>query len=211
MQLPVRNVAGDTVGEVELRDDIFAIEPNTAVMHQAAVRQMANARLGTHKTKKRAEVRGGGRKPWRQKGTGRARQGSTRSPQWKGGGTVFGPVPHSYAKKMNRKMRRLALCSALSSKAGEEQILVMDELALPSHKTKEMKGLLERLGIESSILVLLNAEDSAVELSSRNLPNVKTLRTTCLGVRDLLIYDYVLIPLDAVEAIHGWLGASEES
>ena len=211
MQLPVRNLAGETVGEIDLRDDIFSIEPNIAVMHQASVRQMANARLGTHKTKKRSEVRGGGRKPWRQKGTGRARQGSIRAPQWKGGGTVFGPVPRSYRKKMNRKMRRLALCSALSIKAGEEQILVLEDLALPSHKTKEMKRLMQRLSLDSSVLVLLDRENAAVELSARNLSNIKTLRTNCLSVRDLLIYDYVLMPLAAVDAIHSWLGASEKS
>ena len=211
MQLPVRNLAGETVGEVDLRDDIFGIAPNMAVMHQAAVRQMANAHLGTHKTKKRGEVRGGGRKPWRQKGTGRARQGSIRAPQWKGGGNVFGPQPRSYAQKMNRKMRRLALCSALSVKVSEEQILVLESLALPSHKTKEMKGLLERLSVGSSALVLLNAEETTVELSARNLPNVKTLRADCLSVRDLLVYDYVLLPLKAVEMIHEWLGAATEA
>ena len=112
MLVPVKNMAGETVGEIELQDYVFGIEPNIPVMHQALVRQLANARLGTHKTKTRAEVRGGGRKPWRQKGTGRARQGSIRAPQWKGGGTVFGPQPRSYAQKMNRKMRRLALRSA---------------------------------------------------------------------------------------------------
>ncbi len=206
MRVPVRNMVGETVGEIDLRDDVFGIEPNLAVMHQAVVRQMANARLGTHDTKTRSEVRGGGAKPWRQKGTGRARQGSIRAPQWKGGGTVFGPQPRSYAQKMNRKMRRLALRSALSAKAAESQVLVMDALELAEPKTKAMAEMLARLNIDSSALILLPEANANVERSARNLGSVKTLRANCLSVRDLLGYDYIVIPREAVEMIHAQLG-----
>jgi len=206
MRVPVRNMVGETVGEIDLRDDVFGIEPNLAVMHQAVVRQMANARLGTHSTKTRGEVRGGGAKPWRQKGTGRARQGSIRAPQWKGGGTVFGPQPRSYAQKMNRKMRRLALRSALSAKAAESQVFVMDALELAEPKTKAMAEMLARLNIDSSALILLPEANANVERSARNLGSVKTLRANCLSVRDLLGYDYIVIPREAVEMIHAQLG-----
>jgi large subunit ribosomal protein L4 len=202
MQVPVRNMAGETVGEIELRDRVFGIEPNVAVMYQALLRQQANARLGTHKTKTRAEVRGGGRKPWRQKGTGRARQGSIRAPQWRGGGTVFGPQPRSYAQRMNRKMRRLALRSALSVKAQDDQVVVMEHLEMPSPKTREMSALLQRLNLDASVLILLPKANENVELSTRNLPNVKTLRANCLSVRDILGYDYVVLTQDAVDMVH---------
>lgn len=208
MRVPVRNMAGETVGEVELRDDVFGIEPNLAVMHQAVVRQQSNARLGTHQTKTRGLVSGGGAKPWRQKGTGRSRQGSIRSPQWKGGGIVFGPHPRGYEQKMNRKMRRLALRSALSSKARADRLVVMDALQLDAPRTKEMAGLLGRLNVGTSVLVLLPEADAAVERSARNLADVKTLRVNCLNVRDLLRYEYVLVPRDAVAAIEDWLGTS---
>jgi len=199
-------MVGETVDEIDLRDDVFGIEPNVAVMHQALVRQMANARLGTHKTKTRSEVSGGGAKPWRQKGTGRARQGSIRAPQWKGGGTVFGPQPRSYAQKMNRKMRRLALRSALSAKAAESQGLVMDALELAEPKTKAMAEMLTRLNIDSSVLILLPEANANVERSARNLDFVKTSRANCLSVRDLLGYDYIVMPREAVGMIHALLG-----
>ena len=202
MRVPVRDMSGETVGEIDLRDDVFGIAPNEAVMHQALVRQLANARLGTHKAKKRAEVRGGGRKPWRQKGTGRARQGSIRAPQWRGGGAVFGPVPRSYRQKMNRKMRRLALRSALSAKAADKQVLVLDTLDMALPKTKEMVALLQRLDVDGTVLILLSESNPTAELSARNLPYVKTLRAGCLNVRDLLGYHYVIIPRGAVDAIH---------
>lgn len=207
MRVPVRDMSGKAVDEIELRDDVFGIKPNEAVMHQALVRQLANARLGTHKTKTRAEVRGGGRKPWRQKGTGRARQGSIRAPQWKGGGRAFGPVPRSYRQKMNRKMRRLALCSALSVKAADRQVLVLDALDMDEPRTKEMVALLGRLGVDGTVLILLSESNRSAELSARNLPQVKTLRTGCLNVRDLLRYHHVMMPRGAVEAIHAMLGA----
>lgn len=206
MQIPVYNMAGEAIEEIELAHDIFGILPNVAVMHQAFERQRANARLGTHKTKKRSEVRGGGRKPWRQKGTGRARQGSIRAPQWKGGGTVFGPQPRSYEQKMNLKMRRLALRSALAVKAADEQIVVVDKLEMPEPKTKEMVALLERLGLDAPTLILLDAPDRNVELSARNLSHVKTLQANYLSVRDLLGFDLVLISRDALKMIENTFG-----
>ncbi len=211
MQVPVYNLRGETVGETELRDDVFAVPINQAVMHQALVRQLANARQGTHKTKGRSEVSGGGRKPWRQKGTGRARQGSIRAPQWRGGATVFGPQPRSYAQRMPRKMRRLALRSALSVKAAKQQILVVDNLSLPEPKTRVMKDTLERLVPEASVLILLADRNEEVERSTRNLPWVKILRAQYLNVRDLLGYDYVIMPLDAKAVIEGFLAESRES
>lgn len=206
MQVPVLNTQGEAVGEAELRDAIFGLEPNVPVMHQAFVRQMANARLGTHKTKKRKDVRGGGRKPWRQKGTGRARQGSIRAPQWRGGGTVFGPQPRSYRKKMPRKMRHLAYRSALSVKAQEGQIVLLDELQMEAPKTRELIAILERLSVDSSALILLSERNETVEKSIRNLPSVKGLRASYLNVRDLLSYDYVVMPLASLKVIEDILG-----
>ncbi len=201
MLVPVYNTEGEQVGEVELNDAIFGIEPNVSVMHQALVMQLANARQGTHSTKTRGEVSGGGRKPWRQKHTGRARQGSIRAPQWVGGGTVFGPKPRSYRQDMPKKMRRLALRSALSVKAAEGRIKVLDDLRLPELKTKAMVRVLENLGIEESALILLPERDEVVELSARNLPYVKTLRASYLNVRDLLGYETILVPLKALDII----------
>lgn len=206
MRVPVHNIAGETVGEIELREDIFGVPINVLVMHQALVRQQANARLGTHKTKTRGEVRGGGRKPWRQKGTGRARHGSIREPQWRGGGIVFGPRPRSYRQKMPRKMRRLAYKSALSLKAQESQIIILDALQMSAPKTRGMVSILEALAVDSSVLILLPEKNVNVEKSAGNLPNVKTLRANYLNVRDLLGYDYLLMPLGALEVIEIILG-----
>jgi len=206
MRVPVVNMAGETVDEIELNDSVFGIEPSTPVMHQALVRQLANARLGTAKTKERGEVAGGGRKPWRQKGTGRARQGSIRAPQWKGGGVVFGPRPRSYAQKMNRKMRRLALRSALSAKAAGEQIIVLDQLSMEAPRTREMLTVLGNLKIgESSALFLLPAHNENVELSARNLQQIKMLNAQMLSIRDLLGYDYIVMPRESVGQIEGFL------
>jgi len=209
MEVTVHNTKGEAVGTAHLRDDVFGIEPHVSVMHQHVVRQHANARLGTHKTKGRSEVSGGGRKPWRQKGTGRARQGSTRAPQWKGGGVVHGPTPHKYTQKMNRKMRRLALRSALSVKAGEQQLVVLDALTMPSPKTAAFSEMLDNLSIDGSVLVLLPEADVNVELSARNLPYVKTARATCLSVRDLLSYDVVMMPLASVDVVQRILAPAE--
>ena len=206
MQVPVYNIQGEQVSETELRDDIFAVPVSEALMHQALVRQLANARLGTHNTKTRGEVRGGGRKPWRQKGTGRARQGSIRAPHWRGGGTVFGPNPRSYAQKMPRKMRRQALRSALSVKASGAQFRVLDELEMSEPKTKEMLRILESLEAGSSVLILLPQSDQVILRSVSNLPKVRTLVAQYLNVRDLLKYDTILMPLASLEVIEGILG-----
>jgi len=206
MQVPLYNQAGQQIGTTELRDDIFAIEPNKPVMHQALVRQLANARQGNADTKTRAQVAGGGAKPWRQKGTGRARQGSTRSPQWRHGGIVFGPTPRSYEQKMPLKMRRLALRSALSAKAAEGQIRVVDDLKLDAPKTREMEGVLGNLQIQASALIVLPEANPTVQKSAANIPDVKTLRANYLNVRDLLGYDFLVLPLGAVKVIEGYLG-----
>lgn len=206
MQVPLRSMSGETVGEVELRDDIFGGPINVAVMHQAYVRQMANARLGTADTKTRSDVAGGGRKPWRQKGTGRARQGTTRAPQWRKGGTVFGPHPRSYRQAMPRKMRRLALRSALSSKISEDRLIVLDTLEFGAPKTRQFTEVMNNLGVNSSALVLLADKSENVERSASNLKAVKTLRANYLNVRDLLGFDYLIIPLGALEVIESYLG-----
>ena len=206
MLVPVHNMAGDKVGEIELRDDIFAAPINKTVMHQALVRQLANARRGTHKVKERGEVAGGGRKPWRQKGTGRARQGSTRAPQWRGGGIVFGPTPRSYEQKMPRKMRRVAMRSALSAKAGNEQLVVVQDLSLAQPKTKEMVGILRNLKVEKSALILLPERNINIELSARNLPDVKALQAGYMNMRDLLGYGTLIVTTDAINEIERILG-----
>jgi large subunit ribosomal protein L4 len=207
MQADVKNMKGETLRTVELPADIFEAPINKDLMHQAYVRQMANARLGTHSTKSRGEVSGGGKKPWKQKGTGRARQGSTRAPQWKGGGKVHTPIPHSHALDMPRQMRRAALRSALSVKAADAQIVVIDELTAENGKTKAMALALAGLvGEGKTALVLLGARNEAVEQSLRNLPQAKLLRAGYLNVRDLLGCDKVLLPLGALEIIQGYLG-----
>lgn len=206
MQVSVMNMAGEKVGLAELADSIFAAQVNTPLMHQALTRQLANARLGTHKVKGRSEVAGGGRKPWKQKGTGRARQGSIRAAQWRGGGIIFGPSPRSYNQRMPRKMRHAALCSALSVKAADEKIVVLDKLAIDTPKTREMAQALQRLAVSSSALIVLAEENTNVERSANNLPDVKLLRAHYLNIRDLLTYDYVVIPQDALVVLEGILG-----
>lgn len=208
MRVPVRNMSGESVGELVLREDVFGIEPNIAVMHQAVVRQQANARLGTHGTKSRSEISGGGAKPWRQKGTGRARQGSTRAPQWVGGAVAFGPDGRRYKQRMNRKMRRLALRSALSAKATEGRVVVLEDLSLETPKTKEMVGVLDRLETQGSVLIILDEHDANVELAARNLGEVKTILASALSVRDLLKYDYVLMGSEVVSMLEDWLGVA---
>ena len=210
MQASLKNIQGKEVGTVELPDDIFNAEINTSVMHQALVRQLANKQLGTHSAKSRGQVRGGGRKPWRQKGTGRARQGTIRAPQWRGGGIVFGPSPRSHAKRMPRKMRRLALRSAISVKAAAQQIVVLDELSFEKPSTKAMAEMMEALGVQRNALLLLPEINDVVELSVRNLPNMKTLRATYLNVRDLLGYQTIILPQDAISVIASFLGDTEQ-
>jgi large subunit ribosomal protein L4 len=201
MNVDVVNMEGEKVRTVELPPAIFEAPIKRELMHQALVRQYANARLGTHKTKTRAEVSGGGRKPWRQKGTGRARQGSTRAPNWARGGKAHTPRPRDYSQSMPRKMRRAALRSALSAKARESQIVVLDELRLEQAKTKEMAAALQRLVGAMSVLIVLAESNEMVERSTRNIRSVKTLPAAYLNVRDLLGYQRLLLPLGAVDAI----------
>lgn len=210
MQVPVYNQAGESVDQVELRDDIFGITPNKSVMHQALVRQLANGRQGTADTKTRGEVSGGGRKPWKQKGTGRARQGSTRAPHWKGGGTVFGPHPRKYVQRMPKQMRRLALRSALSAKAAEDQIRVISAFGMEAPRTSELDGLLGRLKCPTTALILLPDRDEVVLRSARNLVGVKTLRTNYLNVRDLLGHDFLIMSREALQAVERFFGEKEE-
>ncbi len=207
LETPVYNMAGVQVGSIELDTYIFGIEPHTAVMHQALRRQLANARRGTHKTKTRREVRGGGRKAWRQKGTGRSRQGSRRAPHWRGGGTVFGPQPRSYRQAMPRKMRRLAVRSALSLKRADEQLVLLDDLHLEEMRTKAILDMLQNLQLhETSTLLVLPESDPVVQSSTRNLPAVKTLLAPYLNVADLLDFDMVLMPVASLQVIGQILG-----
>ena len=209
MNIDVLNMDGKKVDAVELPAEIFEAPINVDLMHQAYIRQMANARLGTHSTKTRGEVSGGGRKPWRQKGTGRARQGSTRAAHWVGGGKIHTPKPRKYTKRMPRKMRQAALRSALSSKVAAEEIVVLDEISLPEIKTRLMAEALDRLVGDASALILIPAKDdayNAVELSARNLPEAKTLLVNYLNIRDLLGYDKVILPLKALDVIVEHLG-----
>ena len=206
MEVPIRNMAGEEIGQMELEDTVFAAPINRGLMHQALVRQLANARTGTHKTKSRSEVRGGGRKPWRQKGTGRARHGSIRSPIWVGGGTAFGPTPRKYTQKMPKKMRRAALRSALSVKAGADQIVVLEALTMDAPKTKVFMQTLADLELDgSSVLVILPERDLAVEKSISNWPEAKSLLSRNLNIQDLLSHDRLLMPQASVDLIHDWL------
>lgn len=211
MQVPLYNQTGDEISKIELRDDIFGIEPNKAVMHQAYLRQLANARQGTHDTKTRGEVSGGGKKPWKQKGTGRARQGTTRAPHWKGGGVVFGPHPRSYEQKMPRKMRHLALKSALAAKAQENQIKVIDDFKLEGIKTRDMKAILDRLQAKPSVLILVPEANVNVTQSANNLAKVKTLRTGYLNVRDLLGHEIVVMSKAALSAVETFFDSAEQT
>jgi large subunit ribosomal protein L4 len=206
MRVAVRNMAGEQVNEIELPTDVFEAPVNEALMHQALVRQLANARRGTHSTKSRGEVNRSKSKWYRQKGTGRARHGSRNAPIFVGGGIAHGPRPRSYRKRMPRKMRRAALCSALSVKAAESQIVLLDELKMEQPKTRDFVAFLERLDVYDSALVLLPEKNEPIEKSARNIPNVKTLWAHYLNVRDLLGYDTVLIPLDSLDVIRSILG-----
>ncbi|MEW6580231.1 MAG: 50S ribosomal protein L4 [Chloroflexota bacterium] len=210
MLVPVRNMAGDQVGTVELPADIFEVEVNTGLMHQAYVRQMANARLGTHKAKTRSEVDLSKAKWYRQKGTGRARHGARSAPIFVGGGVAHGPRPRDYSKAMPRKMRRQALRSTLSALAADDQIIVVDSLALDSPKTRVMGDALRALVGDQSALLLLADRDEAVERSVRNLSNARYLRASYLNVRDLLSHDKVVIPQDALDVIQGILGTAAD-
>jgi len=200
-KVSVYNVEGSQVGELELAEGIFGIEPNTHVLHSAVVLQQASLRQGTHKTKGRSEVRGGGRKPWKQKGTGRARQGSIRSPQWKGGGIVFGPTPRSYGFKLPRKVRRLAIKSALSSKVVGGGIIVLDQLSLNQPKTKDFAKILGNLKVARKALVVTKEFDNNVALSARNIPGIKIVAADGINVLDVMVHDQLIITKDAVAKV----------
>ena len=206
MVVTLYNTRGESIGEVELLPDIFEVSVNVPLMHQALVRQLANARQGTHKTKSRGEVNRTKAKWYRQKGTGRARHGSRNANLFVGGGVAHGPTPRRYVKKMPRKMRRAALRSALSVKAMENQIVVLDELEMEAPRTREMVTVLGNLGLDRRVLILLPERDEAVEKSARNLPQVKTLRASYLNIRDLLGYDHVLMPMGALQVVENILG-----
>lgn len=192
---------GTKNGDITLNDSIFGIEPNEHVVYDAIIMQRASLRQGTHATKNRSAVRGGGRKPWRQKGTGRARQGSIRSPQWRGGGTVFGPTPRSYSYKLPKKVRRLAIKSVLSEKVAEDNLFVMDALTFEAPKTKEFKAVLSSLNIESKTLVVLENENETAMLSARNLSNVAVVYADNVSVLDVVSADKMMMTKAALEKI----------
>lgn len=211
MQAPIFDQTGKEVGTLELNEFIYGIEPNIPVMHQAMVRQQANARIGTHNTLGRGEVAGSTRKLFRQKGTGRARQGSIRAPHRKGGGVAHGPHPRSYRKSMPRQMRRLAVRSALSAKYATDSIRFVSGLVFERPRTKDMVGYLNSLNLTGSTLIVLDQKNDNVQRSAGNIANVKTLLATYLNVIDLLRFDNVLIAQDAVDVIESWLGNGAEA
>ena len=194
----VYNMEGTEVGTLELNDAVFGVEVNEHLVHMAVVRQLANKRQGTQKAKTRSEVSGGGRKPWRQKGTGHARQGSTRAPQWTGGGVVFAPVPRDYSFKMNKKERRIALKSALTTRVQENKLVVLDELKLDAIKTKDMQNVLNNLKVEKAMVV---TDNENVIVSARNIPNVITASVGTLNVFDILKYNTVVLDKAAVAKV----------
>ena len=199
-KVSVYNMEGKEVGTMDLNDSIFAVEINEHLVHMAVVQQLANNRQGTQKAKTRSEVSGGGRKPWRQKGTGHARQGSTRSPQWTGGGVVFAPTPRDYSFKLNKKEKRAALKSVLTSAVNENKFIVVDELKLDSIKTKDFAKVLTNLNVEKA-LVVLDSNDKNVVMSAKNIPTVKTALTNTINVYDILKYNTVVVTKAAVDQI----------
>jgi large subunit ribosomal protein L4 len=205
-KVTVVDVSGSEVGELELADAVFGITPNKAVLHDAVVMQRASLRSGTHDVKNRSEVRGGGKKPWKQKGTGRARAGSTRSPIWVGGGTVFGPTPRSYAYKLPKKVRRLAIKSALSTKVEEKDVVVLDALNLSAAKTKEMVQVLKNLGAEKKALVVTKQLEDNTVRAARNIPGVKLIAAEGVNVLDVLAHDKLIITQDAVSRVEEVFG-----
>ena len=196
----VYNIEGKEVGTIDLNDSVFGVEVNDHLVHKAVVSQLANNRQGTQKAKTRSEVSGGGRKPWRQKGTGHARQGSTRAPQWTGGGVVFAPVPRDYSVKMNKKEKRAALKSALSSRVEEKKFIVIDEIKFDEIKTKNFANILKNLDVSKALVVLEDGNKNA-ELSARNIADVKTARTNTINVYDILKYNTVIATKAAVASI----------
>lgn len=199
-KVSVYNIEGNKVGDVELNDAVFGVEVNEHLVHMAVVSQLANKRQGTQSAKTRSEVSGGGRKPWRQKGTGHARQGSTRAPQWTGGGIVFAPKPRDYSFKMNKKEKNLALKSVLTSKVAEDKLIVLDSISFDEIKTKKMVAVLNNLKADKA-LVVLNDNDKNVILSAKNIPDVKTALTNTINVYDILKYDKLIVTKGAVATI----------
>lgn len=197
----VLNIKGDKVGDITLNETVWGITPNDAVLYDAITLARNSQRQGTHSTKTRSEVSGGGKKPWRQKGTGRARQGSTRSPQWPGGGIVFGPKPRTYNKKMNKKERVLALKSALSYKVQDQEIIVLDNLNIETNKTKDMLKILEAIKAEKKVLIVVSELTDNVILSTRNIPNVVLLQNSEISTLDIIAADTLVITEEAVKAI----------
>lgn len=195
------NQEGSQVGEFELSEAVFGIEPNNSVLFDAVVMQRASRRQGTHKVKNRSEVSGGGRKPWRQKGTGRARQGSIRSPQWRGGGIVFGPTPRSYSFKLPKKVRRLAIKSALSTKVLENSVVVLENLTINAPKTKDMVKVLTNLSLDKKVLIVTANNDNFVELSARNIPGITVVNANGVNVLDVLSHDKLVITKEAAEKV----------
>jgi large subunit ribosomal protein L4 len=211
-QIPLYDRTGKTVGSVELSDELFAAPVNAAVLHQVVTAQLAGRRTGTHDTRTRGEVRGGGRKPYRQKGTGRARQGTIRAPHYRGGGVVFGPHPRSYEQRLPRKMKRLALRGALTAKLGDDQLKVIDSFGLEAIKTRELAGVLRALDATGRVLVVAPGRDQTLERSARNLPRVDIILADSLNVVDLLNADLVLIEQPALakmESVYGGAAARE--
>ena len=199
-KVAVYNMEGKEVDSIELNDSIFGVEINEHLVHMAVLQQLANNRQGTQKAKTRSEVRGGGRKPWRQKGTGHARQGSTRAPQWTGGGVVFAPTPRDYTIKLNKKERRLALKSVLTAKVQENKFIVLDELKFDEIKTKKFQAVLNNLNVNKA-MVVLNDNDKNVVMSAKNIPNVITAQTNTINVYDILKYNTMIVTKAAVETI----------
>lgn len=199
-KVSVFNMEGKEVEQMELADSVFGVEVNDHLVHMAVLQQLANKRQGTQKAKTRSEVRGGGRKPWRQKGTGHARQGSTRSPQWTGGGVVFAPTPRDYSFKLNRKEKRAALLSALSSRVQENKLIVVDQLAFDEIKTKKFAEVLKNLKVEKALVVLGQDDEKAI-ISARNIPDVKTAQTNSINVYDILKYNTLVVTKEAVKLI----------
>ena len=196
----VYNMEGKEVGKLDLNDAVFGVEVNEHLVHMAVLQQLANNRQGTQKAKTRSEVRGGGRKPWRQKGTGHARQGSTRAPQWTGGGVVFAPVPRDYSFKINKKEKRAALKSALTSRVQENKLIVVDELKLDEIKTKKFAEVMKNLNVDKA-LVVINDNDQNIVMSAKNIPTVKVAQTNTINVFDILKYSTVVVTKDAVATI----------
>lgn len=201
LKIALLNLKGEKIKDIELNDNVFGIEPNDNVVYDAVILAQASLRQGTHKVKTRSEVRGGGRKPWRQKKTGNARQGSIRSPQWKGGGIVFGPTPRSYDKKQNKKERRLALRSALSYKVNDNELIAIDNFAIETSKTKDMISIMSNIKANKSTLIVVNDLTDNLVLASRNLSDVKVITAKEVNTFDVITYDYLVIAEDAIRVL----------